>query len=127
MRRGSRMPDVVVARAADRYVLNAGVEKNRESALRLIHQLLALTGVSPRHVKEQLTIGLWKWTEAEGIGAHRKFNTRYFSEAVMAQQSAKINHEHVWTIDNHVRALRAQSCHSATSRTTCGYSGSRAS
>lgn len=49
------MPDLAVSRATTRYLPDATAESNRASALRLIHQLLALEGVSPVHLKEQLT------------------------------------------------------------------------
>ena len=100
------MPDITIAKAHASYVPDNGVATNRQSALRLIHQLVSLQGVTKRHMTEQLKIGLWKWTEAEGISPNRKYNTRYFSAEVMAQQSpASINHEHVWTMKNHVKAL----------------------
>lgn len=100
------MPDISISKAHVHYVPDASVATNRQSALRLIHQLLSLQGVTKKHLEEQLKIGLWKWTEAEGIAPHAKYNTRYFSEGVMAQQiPASVQHEHVWTMKNHVKAL----------------------
>jgi hypothetical protein len=100
------MPDVTVAKPQVAFVQDAVTHGSRQSALHLIHQLLSLRHVSKKHVTEQLKIGLWKWTEAEGMAPYAKFNTRYFSAGVMTQRGpASINHEHVWTLKNHVKAL----------------------
>src|SRR4051812_20615470 len=94
---GAPMPDILLARATDPYRPTSAVDTNRHSALRLIAQLLELTDVTATQHREQPSIGLWKWTEAEGIGPNAKYNTRYFSAGVMAQEGpASINHEHVW-------------------------------
>lgn len=100
------MPSVTQARADEPYATAPSNERNRRSALHLIHQLTQLKDVTDKHRKEQLKIGLWKWTEAEGIGPYAKFNTRYFSEGVMEQRLGDmINHEHVWTLKSHVQTL----------------------
>ncbi|WP_432942547.1 hypothetical protein ACQPXM_36480 [Kribbella sp. CA-253562] len=92
------MPDVAVVRTDQPYVADQTVEKNRARALRLIQQLLGLTGVTCQHHREQLSIALWKWTEAEGIAPYAKYNTRFISAGVKNPVGpASINHEHVWT------------------------------
>ncbi|GAB2553159.1 hypothetical protein [Kribbella endophytica] len=92
------MPDVAVVRANQPYTATSAVKQNRASALELVRQLLLLTGVTPQHHNEQLSIGLWKWTEAEGVSPYAKYNTRYISAGVKnATAPASINHEHVWT------------------------------
>jgi hypothetical protein len=92
------MPDVAVVRANEPYIADQNVELNRASALRLIHQLIQLTDVTTRHHTEQLSIGLWKWTEAEGVAPNAKYNTRYVSAGVKDPAGPiGVNHEHVWT------------------------------
>lgn len=103
------MPDVSVVRSGQAYAANPAVEQNRASALRLIHQLLQLTGVNDKHWKEQLSIGLWKWTEAEGVAPYPKYNTRYISAGVKDPTGpASINHEHVWTRKELIQRLLAK-------------------
>ncbi|MEV6285536.1 hypothetical protein [Kribbella sp. NPDC051770] len=103
------MPDVAVVRSTQPYTAGPTVEQNRASALQLIYQLLRLTDVNDKHLNEQLSIGLWKWTEAEGVAPYAKYNTRYISAGVKnAVGPALINHEHVWTRKDLTTQLRAK-------------------
>lgn len=79
------------------YVADDTVHANRTSAFNLIRQLLDLRDITEKHKKEQLSIGLWKWTEAEGVAPHAKYHTRLRSAGALNTNSpAKLNHEHVW-------------------------------
>ena len=88
-----------VAVSLDRpYMESAHVPARKESALRAVHHLLDLEGVELVHKKELLSIGLWKWTEAEGFAPHPKYHIRLRSlGSIDLDNVAKVNHEHVWT------------------------------
>lgn len=103
------MPDVSIVPYATPYAQTAAVAAAKDSALALISQLLVLKGVSGKHFKEQLSIGLLKWTEAAGVAPHAKFNLRYVSDGVRQPNGpASINHEQVWTRDWIIERLRAK-------------------
>jgi hypothetical protein len=103
------LTDVSVVNVSKQYVADANVAKNRRSALRLIQHLLAMDGLTDAHRKEQLSLALWKWTEAEGVRPNAKYNTRYCSAGVMTASSpTQINHEHVWTRKHLVTELLAR-------------------
>ena len=103
------MPDVSIVRYASPYVPAPAVAQAKQSALSLISQLLLLQDVSEKHLKEQLSIGLWKWTEAAGVAPHAKFNLQLVSDGVLhARGPASINHEHVWTRKWIIERLRAR-------------------
>jgi hypothetical protein len=79
------------------YVADASVDERRDSALRLIQQMLALRDVLSVHHSELLSIGLWKWTEASGVAPHAKYHVPLRSYgAIDLATPASINHEHVW-------------------------------
>lgn len=91
------MPTNVAVQLDRAYMEDAGMPERRESALRVIHHMLGLSGVSQAHKKELLSIGLWKWTEAEGFAPHAKYHVRLRSlGAIDLENVAKVNHEHVW-------------------------------
>lgn len=92
------MPDVSIVQMDKTYAPDDGVARNKASAFALIRQLLSLQDVTEKHWKEQLSVALWKWTEAEGIAPHAKYNIRFVSRGVReAAGPARVNHEHVWT------------------------------
>lgn len=104
------MPDVRLLDFKTPYVKSDAVDVNRRSALSLISQLLRLTGVTDKHLNEQLSVGLWKWTESAGVAPYAKFNLRYVSDGVWNPKgSIGINHEHVWTRRSLIRTLRSKS------------------
>lgn len=91
------MPTNVAVQLDRAYMEDAGMPERRESALRVIHHLLALSDVTIEHKKELLSIGLWKWTEAEGCAPHAKYHVRLRSlGAIDLENVSKVNHEHVW-------------------------------
>lgn len=103
------MPDVSIVEYETPYVPTSLVADGQQSALALISQLLMLKGVSEKHLKEQLSIGLWKWTEASGVPPNAKYNLRYVSEGVRRPEGpVSINHEHVWTKMWMIERLRAR-------------------
>ena len=103
------MPDASILRYDSPYVASPAVAQAKQSAFSLISQLLALQKVSEKHLKEQLSIGLWKWTEAAGVAPHAKFNLPLVSDGVVhANGPTRINHEHVWTRKWIIERLRAQ-------------------
>lgn len=103
------MPDVSIVRYASPYVPAPAVAQARRSAFSLISQLLLLQDVSEKHLKEQLSIGLWKWTESVGVAPHAKFNLPFVSNGVLhANGPTSINHEHVWTRKWIIERLRAR-------------------
>ena len=104
------MPDVRLLNFKTPYVTTDAVDVNRRSALSLISQLLRLTGVTDKHLNEQLSVGLWKWTESAGVAPYAKFNLRYVSDGVWnPADSIRINHEHVWTRRSLIKTLRSKS------------------
>lgn len=103
------MADVSILKYASPYVASNAVAQARQSAFSLISQLLLLQDVSEKHLKEQLSIGLWKWTEAAGVAPHAKFNLPLVSDGVLhASGPTSINHEHVWTRKWIIERLRAR-------------------
>ncbi|SDL43609.1 hypothetical protein [Tessaracoccus oleiagri] len=92
------MPTNTALRLDRTYMEEAHVPVRRESALRAIHHLLDLENVDLAHKKELISIGLWKWTEAEGFPPHPKYHIRLRSVgSIDVERTAKVNHEHVWT------------------------------
>lgn len=92
------MPTNTALRLDRTYMEEARVPVLRESALRSIHHLLDLQDVEPAHKRELISIGLWKWTEAEGFRPHPKYHIRLRSVgSIDVGRTAKVNHEHVWT------------------------------
>jgi len=80
------------------YVPGGSVEERRSSALQLVSQTLAMSGVILVHQREMLSIGLWKWTEAAGVSPNPKYNIRFVSDGARDfGTKVKIQHEHVWT------------------------------
>lgn len=63
-----------------------------ESAASAVRQILAMEDVIEKHKREMLSDMIWKISEANG-----RWNTRYFSEGVLKDDDAKLQHEHVVT------------------------------
>lgn len=92
------MPTNIAVSLNRPYMESAHVPRRKESALHAVHQLLGVRDVDLVHKKELISIGLWKWTEAEGFAPHPKYHIRLRSlGAIDLDKVAKINHEHVWT------------------------------
>ncbi len=91
------MPLNTSVRLGRRYVADPDIDKRRDSALRLIQQTLAMRDLLPRHHREMISIGLWKWTEAVGVPPHAKFHVPFRSVGALdMEHPSSINHEHVW-------------------------------
>lgn len=67
-------------------------DQRRSSAIRLAEGVLATDGLLTAHLREALSIAIWKYTEADG-----KFRTRYRSAAAVGAADKLLNHEHVVT------------------------------
>jgi hypothetical protein len=78
--------------------------ERRQSAIHLVKVLLASRGpgVLLPHLRELLTIFLWKITEADSS----KYKTRYQSRAALERSSgSKLHHEHVYQRSRMIDAL----------------------
>lgn len=66
-------------------------ERRRESAIAIAEAALASRqSVVPSHLREILSIAVWKFTECDG-----KYLTRFRSESALFAPSPLIHHEHV--------------------------------
>lgn len=65
----------------------------RASSVALARAVLAVRDeLTMPHLREALTVALWKYTESDG-----KYTTRYRSEAALHAPSRLVHHEHVIT------------------------------
>lgn len=86
-----------VVRAAERYEFTDANEQLRLSALAMLRQVVGMNDVLPRHHNEQISLALWKWTEAFGLAPNAKYNLRFVSRGVMeSAPDVPVNHEHVF-------------------------------
>lgn len=68
-------------------------DARRRSAIRLAEGILSVASeLTEAHLKEALSLAIWKYTEADG-----KNRTRFRSRAAIGAPSSMINHEHVVT------------------------------
>ncbi len=67
-------------------------DERRSSAIRLAAGVLATEGLLMAHLREALSIAIWKYTEADG-----KFRTRFRSAGGVGAPDKLLNHEHVIT------------------------------
>lgn len=65
--------------------------------------LSASDRLTPAHLRESLSLAIWKFTEADG-----KWNTRYRTESAVGALSTVLNHEHVVTRRSLVDRLLAE-------------------
>jgi hypothetical protein len=78
---------------ADGWVAHREADARRRSAIRLAQAVLSVADeLAEAHLKEALSIAIWKYTEANG-----KNKTRYRSRAAIGAPASEINHEHVVT------------------------------
>lgn len=95
-----------VVRVHEKYKWTPECQARRDSVLSLVAQLRAVTGVLDVHKRQLLSIALWKWTEAGGVGPHPKYNIRYCSSGVVnTTEPLVVNHEHVHTRKSMVDAI----------------------
>lgn len=75
------------------WVGHKEADARRRSAIRLAEAVLSVADeLTDAHLKEALSIAIWKYTEVHG-----KNKTRYRSRAAIGASSSEINHEHVVT------------------------------
>jgi hypothetical protein len=68
-------------------------DARRRSAVRLAEAILSVAeDLTEPHLKEALSLAIWKYTEADG-----KNRTRFRSKAAIGAPASMINHEHVVT------------------------------
>lgn len=66
-------------------------EKRQQSAIAIAEAALASrAAITPAHLREILSIAVWKYTECDG-----KYATRFRSEAALFTPSNLVHHEHV--------------------------------
>jgi len=81
-------------------------ERRKESAIALATAVLQSRSIMyPAHIREVLSIAIWKFTECDG-----KYTTRYRSEGAMFAKSNAVHHEHVVTRKSLVDRLLSVPC-----------------
>lgn len=96
-----------VVRVGETWTETDEMRQLQESALKIVHLALETEGLAERHLKELISLGLWKWTEAGGQSPNAKYNTRFVSAGVMhADTPMQVNHEHVFTRKSIIADLR---------------------
>src|SRR4051794_26917239 len=92
------MPINTALRLDTPYTPDAALVAERtESALGALWAVLEAPGLTIKHRRELLSIGIWKYTEAFGHAPHPKYRLRFRSHAAMDMAvPAVVQHEHVW-------------------------------